>query len=124
MMVNIFFFISQVHFGVAISTCFAGISWVITAESSPLRVAGSRTRTGKSVFPLGVAVRVMLKTWVKLGNISLLSINLIKRLIFVMFKHSFPSQRFHTVSIHIFSLVHQLWLFLALTFVPLPYLLG
>ena len=35
-----------------------------------------------------------------------------------------PSPNFHAVNIDIFSLVHQLSLHLALTFVPLHYLLG
>ena len=58
------------------------------------------------------AVRDMLKTRVTLGNISLVLVNLIKRFIFAMFN-------VHAVNIHIFSLVYQLWLRLALTFVPL-----
>ena len=60
----------------------------------------------------------MLKTRVTLGNISLVLLNLIKRFILVMFK-LFPPM--FTVNIHIFSLVHQLQMFRALTFVPLPY---
>ena len=60
-------------------------------------------------------VRSMLKTRVTLGNICFVLLNLIKRFIFVMFKLLHPPN-VHTVNIHIFSLVHQLRLLLALTF--------
>ena len=54
------------------------ISWVIAAESSPLRIAGSRIRAGNLWFTNSD----------KLGNISRFLLNLIKTLIFVMFKES------------------------------------
>ena len=64
-------------------------------------------------------------SWVKLGNIYRVLLNLFKRLIFLTFKDSsflpmFPQLTF------IFSLylVHQLQLLLTLTFFPLPYLFG
>ena len=66
--------------------------------------------------------RRMLKTQVKLGNVALVLINLIKRFIFVMFKLLPPNV--HAVNIHIFSLVYQLQLLLTLTFVPSRYLFG
>ena len=91
-------------------------------------------------------VRRMLKTRVTLGNISSVLLNLIKRLIFVtlrekckirtrkdsvfghfsrsvILKDSSPPN-VHAVNIHIFSLIHQLRLPLALFFVPLLYLFG
>ena len=74
------------------------ISQVIAAESSPLRIAGSRPQTRNLCFPIGsrkalsyvsfkicpfyTVVRSMLKTWATLGNISLVLLNLIKRFLF------------------------------------------
>ena len=84
------------------------ISRVIAAESSPLRTSAhheplSITRslefTYSTLAVVAVVVRRMLKTRVTLGNISHVLLNLIKRLIFVMFN------------------------VLALTFVPFSYLL-
>ena len=77
-----------------------GISWVIAAESSPLRIAGSRNRTWNTLCYtlleftlstlalLAAVVRKMLKTRVTLGNISRFLLILTKRLIFLMFKDS------------------------------------
>ena len=73
-----------------------GISWVIAADSSPLRIGGCRNRTWNlwhTLFRLtlstlalvAAALREMLKTQVTLGNISRVLLNLTKRLIFVMF---------------------------------------
>ena len=75
------------------------ISRVIVAESSPLRIADSRLKLGTfgthslefAIFTLALvaaAVRRMFKTRIALGNISQILLNLIKRLIFVMFKDS------------------------------------
>ena len=44
----------------------------------------------------------MLKTWVTLGNISCVLLNLFKRLIFVMFKDSSPSQCSHSYHSYFF----------------------
>ena len=69
------------------------ISWVIAAESSPLRIAGSQNRTWSLWYTLfRTHFRKMLKTRVTLGNIFRIFLNLTKRLIFVMFKDSSPSQ--------------------------------
>ena len=60
----------------------------------------------------------MLKTWVTLGKIShLIKSNQKTQICNIQT----PSPNVHAVNIHIFSLVHQLQLLLALTFVPLPY---
>ena len=56
----------------------------------------------------------MLKTRVTLKNISYVLLNLIKRLLFVMFKDSSPSR----------CLCSPMKLILALIFAPLPYLFG
>ena len=73
------------------------IKRVIAAESSPLRIAGSRNQTWKeftlSTLELVAAVvRRMLKTRVTLRNISRVSLNVTKRLMFAMLKDfsSFP----------------------------------
>ena len=55
----------------------------------------------------------MLKTRITLENISRILLNLIKILIFLMYKDSSPPN-VHTVNIHIFLLVYQLRLLLAL----------
>ena len=89
------------------------ISQVIAAGSSTLRIAGSWTRTRNLWFPdasrlllsyalfrigsftlalVSAVVRRMLKTRVTLGNISRVLLNLIKGLVFVIFKDSSPSQ--------------------------------
>ena len=76
------------------------ISWVIAAESSPLHIAGSQNRTWNlwcTLFRIhsfytctgSAFVRRMLKTRVRLENISRVLPNLTKRLIFAMFKESF-----------------------------------
>ena len=72
--------------------------WFIAAESSHLRICGSLaagifvTRslefTLSTLALVAAVVRKMLKTWVTLGNISRVLLNLTKRLIFVMFKDS------------------------------------
>ena len=103
------------------------ISWVISAESSPLRRPGSLNRTWKeftlSTFALVAAVvRRMLKTRVIMENICRVLLNLTKRCI--NFQRLLLPPNVHAVNSHIFSLVHQLRLLLALTFVPLPYLFG
>ena len=59
----------------------------------------------------------MLKTRVTRENIPRILLNLIKRLIFLMYKDSSPPN-VHTVNIHIFLLVYQLRLLLALTLFP------
>ena len=59
-------------------------------------------------------VRGMLKNRVTLRNITCVLLNLIKRLLFVMFKDSSPSQ-------YLYSPIKIL---LALTLAPLPYLFG
>ena len=124
------------------------ISWVIAAESSHLRTTGSRNRTWKVWYTLFriystlvwsdlialvlAVVRRMLKTRVTMENISRVLLSLFKRLMFVMFKGSSsplplppaPPLNVPAVSIHVFSLVHQLLLLLTLPFVPLPYLFG
>ena len=74
------------------------LSWVIAAESSPVRIAHSRNQSGNrtrsleftlSRFALVAAVvRRMIKTRVTLGNISCALLNLIKMLIFVMIEDS------------------------------------
>ena len=66
----------------------------------------------------------MLKTWVTLGNISRVLLNLTKGLIGANVQRLFLPPNVQVVNSHIFSLVHQLRLLLALTFVPLPYLFG
>ena len=74
---------------------------------------------------VAAADRRILKTRVTLGNISRVLLNLIKRLMFAMYKERLLLlPNVHVVNSHIFSLVHQLRLLLALTFVPLPYLFG
>ena len=85
-----------------------GISQVIAAESSLLRIASSRTQPRSlsevskhyatcsfkfalsSLALIAAVVKSMLKTRVTLGNISLVLLNLIKRFIFVMFKFLAP----------------------------------
>ena len=57
-------------------------------------------------------VRRMLKNWVTLGDISLVLLNLIKK-IHIYSVHT-PSPNVHAVNIHIFSLFHQLQLLLTL----------
>ena len=88
------------------------IGQVTVAESLPLRIAGSRTRTGNlwtlefALFTLALVadvVRRMLKTWVALGNFSRVLLNLIKRLIYVKFK-DFSSLPMFTQLAFIFSL--------------------
>ena len=86
------------------------ISWVIAAESSPLRITGSRNRTWNlcdTLFRIHSfrtwTGRKMIKTWVTLGNISLVLLNLTKRLIFVIFKDSSSLSIFTKLTI-IFSL--------------------
>ena len=64
---------------------------------------------------VAAVVRGMLKTRVTMGNIPRVLLNLTKRLLLPPNVHAVNS---------LFSLVHQLWLFLALSFVPLPYLFG
>ena len=59
----------------------------------------------------------MLKTRLTLENIPRILLNLIKRLIFLMYKDSSPPN-VHAVNIHIFLLVYQLRLLLALTLFP------
>ena len=82
-----------------------GNSWVIAAESSHLRIAGSRNQTRNIWYTLfrftlsalalvAAVIRRMLTTWVTLGNISLVLLNLFKRLIFAMFKDSSPLPMF------------------------------
>ena len=84
------------------------ISRVIAAESSPLRIAGSRNQTWKeftlSALELVAAgVRRMLKTRVTLGNISLVLLNVTKRLIFAMLNDSSSFPMFTQLTV-IFSL--------------------
>ena len=66
---------------------------------------------------VAAVVKGMLKTRVKLGNISRILLNLIERLIKLLYPPNV-----HLVNIYILSLVHQLRLLLALTFVLLSYL--
>ena len=66
---------------------------------------------------VAAVVKGMLKTRVKLGNISRILLNLIERLIKLLYPPNV-----HVVNIYILSLVHQLRLLLALTFVLLSYL--
>ena len=66
----------------------------------------------------------MLKTQVTLGNISRVLLNLIKRFIFANVQGPLLHPNVHAVNSHIFSLVYQLRLLLALIFVPLPYQFG
>ena len=63
---------------------------------------------------VAAVVRKMLKTRVTLRNISFVLLNLIKRLLFVIFKDSPPSQ----------CLCSPMKLLLAFTFAPLSYLFG
>ena len=68
-------------------------------------------------------VRRMLKTRGALGNVFCVLLNLIKRLIFIMFKDSSSRPMLmHVNYIHFFSIVHQLRLLHVLTFVPFPFL--
>ena len=82
------------------------IRWVIAAESSPLHIAGSWNRKWNlwcTLFRIhsfytctgSCFCRRMLKTCVRLENISRVLPNLTKRLIFAMFKESssFPISR-------------------------------
>ena len=64
----------------------------------------------------------MLETRVTMGNISLFLLSLIERLIFAMFKDSYPFANVYAANIHIF--VHQVRLLPAATFVFLPNLFG
>ena len=66
---------------------------------------------------VAAVVKGMLKTRVKLGNISRILLNLVERLIKLLYPPNV-----HVVNIYILSLVHQLRLLLALTFVLLSYL--
>ena len=66
----------------------------------------------------------MLKTRVALGNISRVLLNLIKRLMFVMFKDTSHAMFMQLTFIFSFYLVHQLRMLYALNFVPLPYMFG
>ena len=72
---------------------------------------------------VAAVVRRILKTRVTLGNIYCVLLNLFERLIFAMFKDSYPPN-VQAVNIHILSSVHQLRLLLVVTSVPLPYLFG
>ena len=69
------------------------ISWVIAAESSPLRIVHSRNRAGNRTRSLGFtlsrfALVAAVVTRVTLGNISRVLLNLIKILIFAMIEDS------------------------------------
>ena len=72
------------------------LSWIIAAEKSPLRIAGSQNQTFRtcsseftlSTVALVAAVVRMLITLVALGNISHVLLNLTKTLTFAMFKDS------------------------------------
>ena len=67
----------------------------------------------------------MLKTRITLRNFSLVLLNLIKRLIlYLQCLKTPPPPNVRAMNIHIFSLVHQFRLILALTCFPLPYLFG
>ena len=67
----------------------------------------------------------MLKTRITLRSFSLVLLNLIKRLIlYLQCLKTPPPPNVRAMNIHIFSLVHQFRLILALTFFPLPYLFG
>ena len=59
----------------------------------------------------------MFNTGVTQRNSSRILLNLIKSL-------KAPPPNVHAVNIHIFFLVHQLWLLLGSILVPLPYLFG
>ena len=105
------------------------LSWIIAAEKSPLRIAGSQNQTFRtcsseftlSTVALVAAVVRMLITLVALGNISHVLLNLTKTLTFAMFKDSSSlSLNVHVVNSHIFSLPHLLRLLPGLNFCPLP----
>ena len=115
-------------------------NWVIAAKSSPLRIVATRNGTwkpmGYTLFTIhsfytcmvATVIRRTLKTRVTLGNISRILLNLTPILLNLInicnVQRLLLPLNFHSVNIHIFTLVHQLRLLLALTFVPLPYLFG
>ena len=99
------------------------ISFVITAESSLLRIAGNWNPLSTLALVAAV-VRKMLKTRVTLGNISRVLLNLTEKLHICNVQRLLFPLNVYVVNNHIFSLLHQSLLLLTLTFVPLPYLFG